>query len=88
VLSSHGHIYNSPLQYVGRELSFLCPIRTVTFKVSFSLLVINNTKTCYYNDVVCIADISSGLKILIYCFNSSETRDAITVCFSTLISIL
>lgn len=44
----------------------------MTFKANFSLLVICIIETCYYDNTVCIADIKSGLKVLIYNFNSRE----------------
>jgi len=47
------------------------PVCTMIFKVSFSLFVITNTKTCSYYDIVCLADIRSGLEMLIS-FNSVE----------------
>ena len=44
----------------------------MTFKTDISFLVINNTKPLYYIFTVCMSDIRSSLKILIYSFNSDE----------------
>ena len=43
-------------EYIYLSWVQVCPVYALTFESSFNIVIINNTKTLYYNYIGCITD--------------------------------